>query len=67
MRVILVIDCGTTNLRVTALDGTRRVLGTVKAEGGVRHTAIDGHNGHLKETLARSIASVLEACGACMA
>lgn len=67
MRVILVIDCGTTNLRVTALDSTRRVLGTVKAEGGVRHTAIDGHNGHLKETLARSIASVLEACGAGMA
>ena len=51
MSVILVIDCGTTNLRVTAVSEAGDVLSTVKADGGVRHTAIDGHNGRLRAAL----------------
>lgn len=59
----LIIDCGTTNLRVTLLDESKRVLDSVKAEGGVRHTAIDGHNGRLKTMLRDSMAQVLAAHG----
>lgn len=59
----LLIDCGTTNLRVTLLDEERRALDTERAEGGVRHTAIDGHNGRLRESLRACIASLLERQG----
>ena len=55
----LVIDCGTTNLRVTLLDAQRRAADVIKADGGVRHTAIDGHNGHLRAMLRESIAALL--------
>lgn len=55
----LIIDCGTTNLRVTLLDGNRQKIDVIKAEGGVRHTAIDGHNGRLKTMLKESIDAVL--------
>ena len=55
----LVIDCGTTNLRVTLLDENKKKLDTVKAEGGVRHTSIDGHNGRLRTMLRESIETVL--------
>ena len=55
----LVIDCGTTNLRVTLLDENRNKLDSVKAEGGVRHTSIDGHNGCLRTMLKESIDTVL--------
>jgi len=59
----LVIDCGTTNLRVTLLDEDKKVLGTVKADGGVKHTAIDGHNGRLRTLLRESIEQVLSQNG----
>ncbi len=59
----LVIDCGTTNLRVTLLDENREKLDAVKAEGGVRHTSIDGHNGRLRTMLRESIEAVLEKNG----
>ncbi len=55
----LVIDCGTTNLRVTLLDENKNRLDVVKAEGGVRHTSIDGHNGRLRALLKESIDTVL--------
>ena len=55
----LVVDCGTTNLRVTLLDENRQKLDTVKAEGGVRHTSIDGHNGRLRTMLRESMETVL--------
>ena len=45
----LVIDCGTTNLRVKLLDENKQLVDAVKAEGGVRHTSIDGHNGRLRK------------------
>ena len=55
----LVIDCGTTNLRVNLLDENKQKIDTVKAEGGVRHTSIDGHNGRLRAMLRESIDAVL--------
>ena len=61
--VYLVIDCGTTNLRVTLLDENRRRIDMEKAEGGVRHTAIDGHNGRLRAMLRDSMAAVLSRNG----
>ena len=60
MRALIVIDGGTTNLRVTLLDAdTHAPLAHRRAEGGVRHTAIDGHNGRLKQLLAECIEGVL--------
>ena len=58
-RCNLVVDCGTTNLRVTLLDESLKRLDAVKAEGGVRHTAIDGNNGRLRATLRESMQTVL--------
>lgn len=62
-KVNLIVDCGTTNLRVTLLDERRQVVDSVKAEGGVRHTAIDGHNGRLKAALRESVNTLLAAHG----
>ena len=59
----LVIDCGTTNLRVKLLDENKQLVDAVKAEGGVRHTSIDGHNGRLRKMLKESIDAVLEKTG----
>ena len=59
----LVIDCGTTNLRVTLLGEDNRPAATAKAEGGVRNTAVDGHNGRLRALLRESIESVLSQGG----
>ena len=58
-KCFLAIDCGTTNLRVTLLDENKHALDVVKAEGGVRHTSIDGHNGRLRTMLKESIDAVL--------
>lgn len=55
----LVIDCGTTNLRVTLLDGERKPIDRIKADGGVRHTTEDGHNGRLRTALRESMEAVL--------
>ena len=66
-KCFLVIDCGTTNLRVTLLDENKHALDVVKAEGGVRHTSIDGHNGRLRKMLKESIETVLSRNGYDMA
>lgn len=63
MSARLIIDCGTTNLRVTLVDEAGEVIAQGKRPGGVRHTAIDGHNGRLKEMLCGCIAQVLEEAG----
>lgn len=55
----LVVDCGTTNLRVTLLDERLKRLDAVRAEGGVRHTAIDGNNDRLRAMLRESMQTVL--------
>ena len=57
--MFLVIDGGTTNLRVTLLDEKQKPLDAVKEDGGVRHTAVDGHNGYLKTTLKACIDRLL--------
>lgn len=57
--IALVIDCGTTNMRVTLLDEKLRAVDAVKADGGVRHTAIDGHNGRLKAMLKDAMDTLL--------
>lgn len=49
--MFLVIDGGTTNLRVTLLDEKQKPVDAVKEDGGVRHTAVDGNNQYLKTTL----------------
>lgn len=59
----LVIDCGTTNLRVKLLDENRNPVDAIKTEGGVRHTSADGHNGRLRSMLRESIGAVLERNG----
>lgn len=59
----LIIDCGTTNLRVTLLNEALAVRDSAKAEGGVRHTAIDGHNGRLRGALKACIDEVLSRNG----
>lgn len=64
MSVRLIIDCGTTNLRVTAVDGEGKALSVRRGEGGVRHTAIDGHTGRLKTTLKGCIDGALADAGA---
>ena len=63
----LIVDCGTTNLRVTLLDENKNKLDVVKAEGGVRHTSIDGHNGRLRTLLRESMETVLDKNGYTMA
>lgn len=63
MSMTILIDCGTTNLRVTLVGENGGVLAQSKRPGGVRHTAIDGHNGRLKQLLAESIAETLEKAG----
>lgn len=40
--MILIIDGGTTNLRVTLLSDERKLLDSIARDGGVRHTAVDG-------------------------
>ena len=59
----LIIDCGTTNLRVTLVDGDGAPIAVSRAEGGVRHTAIDGHNGRLRAMLKGCIEDVLRQGG----
>lgn len=63
----LVVDCGTTNLRVTLLDESLAKLDAVRAEGGVRHTAIDGNNSRLRTMLRESMETVLARNGYAMA
>lgn len=56
---IITIDAGTTNTRTLLWrDGT--VIAQASQEIGVRNTAIDGHNGALKQALRDSIAAVQE-------
>lgn len=55
---IITIDAGTTNTR-TLLWQNGRVIAQAAQETGVRNTAIDGHNGALKQALRDSIAAVL--------
>lgn len=55
----LIIDAGTTNARVTLIDEAGKVLGCERRDAGVRNTAIDGHNGRLKDALRESVGVLL--------
>ncbi|MEH6533544.1 MAG: 2-dehydro-3-deoxygalactonokinase [Photobacterium frigidiphilum] len=55
--MIITIDAGTTNTRVTLFDGKQR-LGIVKAAIGVRNTSIDGNNSQLVSTISQAISQL---------
>lgn len=57
--MFLIIDGGTTNLRVTLLSDERKPLDAIARDGGVRHTAVDGNNERLKAALAECIDQLL--------
>lgn len=57
--VTFLIDAGTTNVRISLLDAERQVLDTVRSEAGVRHTAIDGNNHKLCQTIHDGIADLM--------
>lgn len=61
MRII--VDCGTTNLRAALVDSSGQILAQSARPGGVRHTAIDGHNGKLKAMLRDCLEEVLDKAG----
>jgi len=60
----IIVDCGTTNLRAALADGAGKILAQSVRPGGVRHTAIDGHNGKLKSMLRDCLNEVLDRAGA---
>lgn len=59
----LIMDCGTTNLRVTLLDEALQPVDMIKRAGGVRYTAINGRNGQLKEIIKDSMDTLLSRNG----
>ena len=63
MTARLIIDCGTTNLRVTLLNEAGEIAAAARLPGGVRHTAIDGSNTRLKAMLRQAISQVMEEAG----
>lgn len=64
MSALLIIDGGTTNLRITLLDSVSlKILGIHKTSSGVRLTAEDGHNKRLQSALRNGIRNLLEEKG----
>ena len=57
---ILLIDGGTTNVRVMLLNGQEEALSTIQTEAGVAHTAVDGHNGRLKDAVHEAVSALME-------
>ena len=55
--MIITIDAGTTNTRVSLFEGKKRI-GIVKAEVGVRNTSIDGNNTQLLSTISQAISQL---------
>lgn len=56
---ILIIDGGTTNLRLTLIGASGEVLAIIKKDAGISQTNIDGHNGRLKSALQDAIYSLM--------
>ena len=54
------IDSGTSNTRVFLWDGNDNLRQTSSREIGVKNTAVDGHNGRLKEAIGLCMEEVLE-------
>ena len=60
MKMLLIVDGGTTNLRVTAVDAqSHAVLASIRKDGGVRNTAVEGNSMRLRELLRSGIKEVL--------
>lgn len=59
----LIINCGTTNLRVLLTDEDGSVLSEKHSPNGVRNTAIDGRNTRLKTALKDTIDAILKENG----
>lgn len=55
----ILIDAGTTNVRVTLLNSDGQAADVYREEAGVRHTAIDGDNHRLKAALKNGIEALL--------
>ena len=60
---LIAIDAGTSSTRVCLTDEKKRRLALFKSETGVRNTAIDGHNGALKQAVREGIEQVLHQSG----
>lgn len=60
MSYYIIIDAGTTNLRVSLLDESWQLLTQTGDEAGVRHTAIDGHNGRLRAAVKACVQKVMD-------
>lgn len=60
----ITVDTGTTNTRVCLWNSKRTLIAESKAEVGVRVTAIEGHNGTLKQTVKSCMEQVLAKAGA---
>ncbi|GAA0357454.1 2-dehydro-3-deoxygalactonokinase [Bacillus horti] len=58
---IIAIDSGTTNTRVRLVKAENTtIVDQIKRQVGVRNTAIEGHNGKLKDAIITSVAELLE-------
>lgn len=60
MNYTIIIDAGTTNVRVSLLDHTWTVLASASDPSGVRYTALDGHNGRLKTAICDCLHTVMD-------
>ncbi len=60
---MLVIDGGTTNVRITLHSSLGEALCVYKKEAGVAHTAIDGHNGRIRDAVREGFNELLNRHG----
>lgn len=60
MSCYIVIDAGTTNLRVSLLSEDWTLLEQASDGAGVRYTAIDGHNGRLRAAVQACVRQVMD-------
>ncbi len=56
----VVIDGGTTNTRAVLIDGNREFVASETSGTGVRDSAVDGHNGKLREAVRTCIHRLVE-------
>ena len=63
MSCYIVIDAGTTNLRVSLLSEDWTLLEQASDGAGVRYTAIDGHNGRLRAAVQACVRQVMDSRG----
>lgn len=55
----LIIDGGTTNVRITLLNRRGETVAVLKKEAGVAHTAVEGNNRQLKDAVREGIDALL--------